>query len=182
MNYNEISKLVRGRENIELVEIYRSNIDELSSLGNVVAISGELLAYRNLVDFSCDGYKIICCKDITDIVVKEKNDALDFMDRIYKNEFTFEKFPFSDKIKSKTVLATHLISSKTPVTVECSFEDAIDYYVGWITDIKSNIITMQCFDGCGIMFKDKVRVNLDFVSAVTVGDRYTEYMSKYVKK
>ena len=56
-----------------------------------------------------------------------------------------------------------------------------DYYLGKIVSLTGNLATMQCFDGNGEIFKDKVRVNLDFVSMVTVGDRYTSTMAKYVK-
>ena len=179
----EIAKLVRGRENKELVEIFRSNIDELSYIGNVSAFSQQLLVFGNFVDFFFDGYRIIRCKDVTEIATKEKNDALLFMDKICKKEeLKLERCPFADKIKSWSTFFDYLISSKKAITLECSFEDATDYYVGWITQLNSNIATMQCFDGSGIMFKDKVKVNLDFVTAVTVGDRYTSYMSKYVSK
>ena len=180
MNSKEISKFIKGKENKELVEIYRGNIDEISMLGNVVSFSQLLFGFRNLVDFSFDGYKIVRCRDITEIITKDKNSSLNFMDMICKKELSFEPCMFSDRLKSWNCLFEYLINNKLPVTVECSFEDAIDYYVGWVLSINTNIVEMQCFDGSGILFKDKVKVNLDFVTCVTLGDRYTTFMAKYV--
>ena len=180
MNFKEITKFIKGKENRELVEIYRGYIDEFSLLGNVVGYSQTLLAIRNLVDFSNDGYKVIRCKDITEIVTKDKNSSLMFMDLIYKKEFSFEPCSFTERLKSWNCLVEYLISNNIPVTVECSFDDATDYYVGWLNSVNSNIAVMQCFDGSGVVFKDKVKINLDFVTAITIGDRYTNYMAKYV--
>ncbi len=180
MNFKEITKFIKGKENIELVEIYRGYIDDVSMLGNVSGYSQVLLAIRNLVDFTSDGYRVIRCKDITEIVTKDKNSSLAFMDMIYNKEIPSESCPFAERLKSWNCLVEYLISKKIPVTVECSFEDAIDYYVGWIESVNSNIAVMQCFDGSGELFKDKVKINLDFVTAITIGDRYTSFMAKYV--
>ena len=89
MNFKEITKFIKGKENKEIVEIYRGNIDEFSILGNVAGYSQVLLALRNLVDFLSDGYRVIRCKDITEIITKDKNNSLMFMDMIYKKEFSF---------------------------------------------------------------------------------------------
>ena len=180
MNFKEITKFIKGKENKELVELYRGYIDEFSLLGRVAGYSQVLLALKSLVDFSDDGYRVIRCKDITEIVTKDKNSSLAFMDKIYQKEFSFEPCPFTERLKSWNCLVEYLISSKIPVTVECSFEDATDYYVGWMESVSSNIALMQCFDGSGELFKDKVKINLDFVTAITIGDRYTSYMAKYV--
>ena len=90
------------------------------------------------------------------------------MDAPYRGE-TFQK------------LFSELAKSGESITVECNFEDAIDYYVGKVISLNGNLATMKCFDGSGVVFKDNVKINLDFVSMVTIGDRYTTTMAKYIK-
>lgn len=182
MNYKEISKAVANKLNIdELTEILRGGIDDISMLINVLSVSQELLYCQSVVDFSVVGYKIVRNKDITDITTCDKNDSLAFLNMIYNKEGLFPKQNMMIDIKSWNSTITALITKKIPVTVECAFDDAIDYYVGWIKSLSNNIATMQCFDGSGVMFKDEVKVNINFISQITFGDDYTCLMSKYAR-
>lgn len=182
MNYSEINKLISNKiKNNELIEIFRNEIDEISMLGNAVALSSALLCIDNFVDFKFDGVKIIRNKDISEIVICDNNPSLAFMNSVCKKEKLFpEKYPNFD-LKNWNGVFSKIYTDKIPVSVECAFEDAIDYYFGHVTGINSNLITMQCFDGGGKRFKDAVKVNLNFVSAVTIGDTYTTLMAKYAE-
>ena len=185
MNYKEISRVLNNKVNsADIIEVYRSNIDEISMLGQVVSLSSNLTMITNNYDFFDDGYKIIRNSDITEIVTSDKNDNLKFVSMIYRKEKLFLNHSecIIKDLKSWSSVFAALINAGVSVTVECNFEDAIDYYVGWITEIRNNIAVMRCFDGEGKLFKNSVSVNLDYVSAVTFGDRYTTVMSKYVSK
>lgn len=182
MNYNELNKLVNSKINSkELVEIFRYDIDEISALGQIVALSKDLLCYRAAADFYFDGYNIIRNKDVSEVILCDKNDNMNFISSIYRKENIFSELSFNYSVKSWGALFEELINSKIAISIECAFDDAIDYYLGWITGINNNIATVKCFDGSGYLFKDEIKVNLNFVSAVSIGNRYTEYMSKYVR-
>lgn len=182
MTFKEINKALASKiKSDELVEIFRSEIDEVSSLGNVVMLSQELLCFQNITDFCVDGYRIVCLKDITDISTCEKNDTLSFMNMIYKKERLFPESQAVIDAKSWNGVFKSLSLSKTAVTVECAFDDAIDYYFGWIKSVNDNVVTMQCFDGSGNRFKDEVKVNLNFVTQLMFGNKYIELMAKYVQ-
>ena len=183
MNPKEISRILNGKvKNNEIVEIFRETIDEFSLLANIVDISSSLVQFENISDFSVNGVKIIRKNDITNISTCDKNESLDFINRISCKENIFrDESRIKLNLKSFKDLFHNFVESKIAVTVECDFEDAIDYYVGWIKSVNQNIAVMQCFDGSGNMFVDEVKVNIDFVSSITFGDRYTHIMSKYVK-
>lgn len=182
MNYNELNRLVNSKINSkELVEIFRYDIDDVSALGQIAALSKDLLCYRAAVDFSFDGYKIIRNKDVSEVILCDKNDNMKFISSIYRKENIFSALSFNYPIKSWNSLFEELINSKIAMSIECAFDDAIDYYFGWVIGIDNNIATLKCFDGSGYLFKDETKINLNFVSAVSIGDRYTEYMCKYVR-
>ena len=183
MNYSEINKIISSKlKRNELAEFFRNEIDEISVLGNPVALSSSLLAFEIFSDFNFDGFKIIRNCDISDIITCDKNESLNFVNNICHKEKLFSDSANNLDIKNWNAVFTYIMNNKIPISVECSFEDAIDYYFGTIIQVRVNLVTMQCFDGSGIMFKDKIKVNLDFVSAVTIGDRYTSYMAKYAVK
>lgn len=183
MNPKEIVRVLNSKlKNNEIVEIFRESIDEFSMLTNIVDISSTLVQFDNISDFSMNGQKIVRLKDITSVSTCDKNESLSFINRISVKENIFSGSPKTQvNLKSFKDVFRDFVNLKIAVTVECNFEDAIDYYVGWIKSVNQNIATMQCFDGSGIMFADEVKVNIDFVSSLTFGDRYTHIMAKYVK-
>ena len=180
MNSKEIQKNINGQKN-KIIELVRAEVDELSMLIVPMYQGAELLCAKNAYDFAIDGFKFIRSKYVTDIITSDKNDTLSFLTDIYRKE---NLLPGGDSpIKADTfrTLFDELSKTGEAVTVECNFEEAIDYYVGRVVSVNGNIATMQCFDGSGVVFKDNVKVNLDFVSMVTLGDRYTTTMAKYIK-
>ena len=182
MNYKEVSKIVNTKINRnELVEIFRYDIDEMSVLAQVCSLSQDLMCCRFASDFSFDGYKIFRNKDISEIVLCDKNENMNFISSVFRREKLFINEEFEFNTKSWQALLKDLMQAKKAISIECSFEDAIDYYVGWITKIENNIITVRCIDGSGYIFKDEIKVNSDFISAISVNDRYTEYMAKYAR-
>lgn len=183
MTYKELNKVVCGKvKPDELVEIFRSGIDDFSALGNLISFSGELLCYMNVNDFFVDGYKIVRIRDITDVVTLDKNDSLNFLNMIYNSEKLFHEKNCDIDIKSWNIVFYQLLTQNIPVTVECTFDEAIEYYLGWVTSLDDNIAVMKCFDGSGNLFKDEIKINLNFVTQVTFKDKYTSLMSKYVSK
>ncbi len=179
MTSNEIQKNLKNQFG-KIVELTRAEVDELSMLVVPKYINGEFLCAELTNDFSTDGYRFIKNKYITEIFTSDNNETLAFYNRIYKSEklISSDKCPYNaDNFRT---LFDFFVKQAVPVCVECNFEDAIDYYFGRITDIKGNIATMKCFDGGGIVFKDEVKINIDFVSMISAGDRYTGIMSKYV--
>lgn len=183
MTPKEITKALTGSVNLsELAEVFRGEIDEVSLLGNVVSVSTELLCLESINDFSSNGYRIIRLKDVTDVSLANENDALRFMSTICKKENVFSSSKPDIDIKSWKSVFDFLKSSHLPVTVECSFDDAIDYYVGWVTLLDGSIATMKCFDGSGVIFEDDIKINLNFVSQVMVYEKYTTLTAKYINK
>ncbi len=183
MTPKEITKALTGSVNLsELAEIFRGEIDEVSLLGKVASVSNELVCLESINDFSSNGYRIIRLKDVTDVSLANENDALRFMTTICKKENVFSTSKPTIDIKSWISVFEFLKLSKLPVTAECSFDDAIDYYVGWVTSLDGSIATMKCFDGSGVMFEDDMKINLNFVSQVMVYERYTTLTAKYISK
>lgn len=180
MTSKEVKNNIKNQNN-KVIELVRAQIDEFSMLLIPQYTGSELLCAKFASDFMTDGYKFIKTKFVTDIITCEKNETLAFYNRIYSNENLLNGPQSPINADTFQELFKLLASSGEAVTVECNFEDAIDYYVGKVVSLNGNIATMQCFDGNGVLFKDNVRVNLDFVSMVTVGDRYTTTMAKYVK-
>lgn len=180
MTAKEIQKNIKN-QNQKIIEVFRSEVDELSTLLIPVYQSQEFLCAKYAADFACDGFRYIRSKFITDIVTGEQNETLAFFNTIYKKENIIDSSDAPYKSETFQKLFSELAKTGESVTVECNFEDAIDYYVGKVVSVTGNLATMKCFDGSGVVFKDNVKVNLEFVSMVTVGDRYTSIMSKYVK-
>ncbi len=179
MNLKEIQKNINGQKN-KIIELVRSEVDELSMLLSPMYAGTELLCAKNTYDFFADGTKYIRLKFITDIITDDKNETLGFFNTIYAGENLLNDLKIPYKADTFRELFSELAKSGKAVTVECNLEDAIDYYVGRVVSLNGNLAVMECFDGGGVVFKDKVKVNLDFVSMVTVDDRYTNTMSKYI--
>ncbi len=183
MTYKEITNALSSLVNSdELTEIFRGEIDEVSLLGNVISVSPELVCLESINDFTSNGYRIIKIKDITDVSLAQKNASLLFMNNICKKENVFSGIKPDIDIKSWSSVFTFLKASNLPVTVECAFDDAIDYYFGWVTSLDGSIATIKCFDGSGVMFEDDMKINLKFVSQVMVYERYTTLTAKYINK
>lgn len=180
MTAKEIQKAVKNQNN-KIIELVRNEIDEISMLLSPVYQGAELFCAKLVSDFQSDGYKFIRSKFISEIITAENNETLSFYNHICQNENLLNETKCSYNCDTFRKLFEELSKSGEAVTVECNFEDAIDYYVGKVVNLTGNLATMQCFDGAGVLFKDKVRVNLDFVSMVTLGDRYTKTMAKYIK-
>ncbi len=181
MTYKEITKaLPDALKKDELNEIFRGEIDEVSILGNVLDISPELLRLESINDFTSNGYRILRIKDITEVSGCDTNDALCFMNSICRKENVFSSEKPHIDIKSWSSVFEFLQKSQLPVTVECAFDDAIDYYVGWVTSLNGSIASMKCYDGSGVMFEDEMKINLSFVSQVMVYEKYTTLTAKYV--
>ena len=181
MTYKEIINTIGKKVNkSELAEVYRERIDEYSTLMNPIRISDKLFCGQYTNDFYVDGFKVFKNSDITAIDTCSINESLKFNNMIYNKKGLLGICNIDFDIKDFKSLFDYLKNNEITATVECSFEDAIDYYVGRITGIDKNIAVMQCFDGCGIKFKDAVRVNIDYVTGVSFGDRYTVYMSEFV--
>ena len=182
MNPKEVNKTIGSKlRGDELIEVFRSGIDEMSMLTNALYVSQELLYCHNITDFSVDGYRVVRLSDITDIVTCDKNESLRFMNYIYKKENLFPKDYSILESKSWSAVCKYLAGAKKAATVECTFDDAIDYYVGWIESVNGNIATMKCFDGGGTLFEQNQRINLDFVSQIIFDDKYSRLMAKYIK-
>ena len=183
MTQKEITKALSGSVNVcELAEVFRGEIDEVSLIGNIAAVSNDLVILESINDFSSNGYRIIRLKDVTDVSLAAENDALRFMSTICKKENVFSSSKPNIDIKSWKGVFDFLKSSNLPVTVECSFDDAFDYYVGWVTSLDGSIATMKCFDGSGVIFEDDMKINLNFVSQVMVYEKYTTLTAKYINK
>ena len=183
MTNKEIRKALSGSiASNELVEIFRGEIDEVSLLGNVASVSNDLVILESINDFSSNGYRIIRLKDVTNVSLVSENDALRFMNTICKKEDVFSHSKPNININSWASVFSFLQCSELPVTVECAFDDAIDYYVGWITSLDGSITTMKCYDGSGVMFEDDMKINFNFVSQVMVYEKYTTLTAKYIKK
>ncbi len=180
MTSKEIQKAINGHKG-KIAELFRAQVDELSMLVSPIYCTAELLCVKNAYDFCIDGVKYIRSKLVTDIITGENNETLSFFSDIYSGEKLLPSMDVPYKADNFRTLFDELAKSGEAVTVECNFEDAIDYYVGRVVSLSGNLAAMQCFDGGGVVFKDKIKVNLDFVSMVTVGDRYTSTMAKYVK-
>ena len=179
MTLKEIQKSIKNR-NKKIIELVRAEVDEISMLVVPEYANGELMCAKYVSDFATDGFKFIRNKLVSDIITDEKNETLEFFNSVCQKEgvFNYDKCTYS--VDSFRKLFEELVKSGDAVTIECNFEDAIDYYVGKVVNLTGNLATMQCFDGSGVLFKDKVRVNVDFVSMITLGDRYTSVMAKYV--
>jgi len=181
MNKKELLKPLKNKlNNSELTEIFRYSIDDCSMLVSFVAVSDQLSLVCQTSEFSFDGYRIVRNSDISEISTSDKNDNLKFVNMIYSKEKIFCKNP-DVKIDSWLTIFDKLVKSGKAVMVECSFDDAIDYYFGKVKSVSGNIIQLECFDGAGVLFNDIVKLNTDFVSSVTFDDRYTTLMSKYIK-
>lgn len=180
MNSKEIQKSLNGQKN-KIIELVRAEVDELSMLLSPLFSGAELLCAKNVYDFSVDGTKYIRLKFVTDIITADKNESLAFYNKIYKRENLLNDLSAPYRAENFRDLFDELVKSGEAVTVECNLEDAIDYYVGRVVSLNGNLATMECFDGGGVIFNEKIKVNLDFVSMVTVGDRYTATMAKYVE-
>ncbi len=179
MTSNEIQKNLKNQFS-KVVELVRAEVDELSMLVVPKLLNGEFLCGELTNDFSADGYRFIKNKYVSEIFTADNNETLAFYNKIYKFEKLIDggKCPYNaDNFRA---LFDLFVKNASVICVECNFDDAIDYYFGRVTDVKGNIATMKCFDGGGVVFKDEVKLNIDFVSMVSVGDRYTSVMSKYV--
>ena len=170
MTAKDIQKAIKNQKN-NLLELVRYEIDEMSMLLSPVYQGAELFCAKLVSDFAADGFKFIRSKFITEIITAEKNETLSFYNHICQKENFLKETQCTYNCDTFRKLFEELVKSGEAVTVECNFEDAIDYYVGKVVDLTGNLATMQCFDGAGVLFKDKVRVNLDFVSMVNIGDR-----------
>lgn len=180
MNKKELLKPLKNKtNNKELTEIFRYNIDDCSMLVSFNSISEELSLVFQTGEFCFDGCKILRNSDISEICTFEKNENLKFVNSIYSKEKLFPK-RIDMNIDSWNTVFSYFKTSGKVVMVECSYDDAIDYYFGKVVAVNGNIIQMQCFDGAGVLFNDIVRVNLDYVSSVTFDDRYTSVISKYI--
>ncbi len=162
-----------------LCAVNRDLIDYLSIYGYPVSITKSLVALRFVYDFAPDGIKIVRTQDITEAFCGE---AEAFCDKIVKmeNQSLALDVPALDLHSMKT-LCTDLQKCGQVVHVDCEGYDESQFYVGKIVSVSDKTAEVLCFDGLGVWDKKPTTVEYKKITCITVGSRYADTISKYLK-
>lgn len=162
-----------------LCAVNRDLIDYLSIYGYPISVTKNLVALRFVYDFVPDGIKIIRTQDITEAFCGE---AEAFCDRIVKAENTALNLEAPAlNLHSMKTLCADLQKSGQVVHVDCEGYEESQFYVGKIVSVSEKAAEVLCFDGLGIWEKKATTVDYKKITCITVGSRYADTISKYLK-
>lgn len=162
-----------------LVKIYRGNIEEYFLLGYPLRYNENIILLHYAYDIMLDGYKIIRAKDITDF--DNKSEDMKFLNYIYKSESIVPFFPKGFENVENLKDALNVLKEKEIVcVVEREIKEEF-FEIGKITNISEDTISLQCFDSKCEVYENKKVINIEDITNISFGGRYSEIMGKYVK-
>lgn len=175
----QLAILEQALEEKSLCAVNRDMIDYLSIYGYPVSVTKNLVALRFVYDFAPDGIKIVRTQDITEAFCDE---AEQFNDRIVKAENAeLDLNPPALNLASMKTLCTDLKASGHIAAIACEGYEESLFYVGKVVEAGDKHADVLCFDGLGVWDKAPIRLEYKKITCISVGSRYVETISKYLK-
>ena len=156
--------------------------DEMSLGGFILQQSDNFLLIQVEEEFFLNGYAIIRTEDIDEIICE---DGENMLQQILEKEGVIEEsygIDYELKMKSWKTIFKHLQELDIHAIVECEDLDEPLFVIGPIEKIGKEKLQIRYYSPSAILEKETTKINMDDITMVKFGDRYSTIYRKYLKE
>jgi len=163
---------------IDLVKIYRKNIEDYSIIGYPLIYNKDIVLLNYAYDIMLDGYKLIKTNDITNI--EQNSENVKFLSNIYRSENITPVFPQGfENVETLRDVIKILKEKETVCIIENETKED-SFGIGRVTSLSNDVVSLLGFDSKCIVDDGVTAFRIPDITTVSFGGRYTEIMGKYV--
>ena len=165
------------------VKILRFVADDETSLGGFVLQQSEgFLLLQVEEEFLLNGYAIVRTEDIDEIICEDGQHKL--QEILEKEGITEKSYGINHELKMKSwkSIFKHLQELDIHVIVECEDLDEPLFVIGPIEKIGKEKLQIRYYSPSAILEKETTKINMDDITMVKFGDRYSTIYRKYLKE
>lgn len=141
-------------------------------------ICGNVVVVRFTGDFEYNGFRAVSFDDISGT---EYGETEKFYEKIHREKAEYDcQMPDFQGAEGFGGILRVLMDKDITVVVECELQED-GYYMGKVTAVDEDTVTMRCFDGCANWFEEPVTIDLDSITMLTFLDRYSTILAQYAK-
>jgi hypothetical protein len=156
--------------------------DEMSLGGFILQQSDDFLLIQVEEEFLLNGYAIIRTEDIDEVICE---DGENMIQEILEGEEIVKKSYGIDhelKMKSWKTIFKNLQELDFHVSVECEDLDEPTFIIGPIEKIGKEKLHVRYYSPSAILEKETTKINLEDITLIKFGDRYSTIYRKYLKE
>jgi hypothetical protein len=180
MNKELLIKLENLVIDSSICSIKREKIDTYYMHGFILKCNDCCILLEYEDNFQMDGYKIIRTKDVTEVRYGEREA---FVENILCNEGIIRgtKQPQLTNLENLKDILLQFADNKENIIIECETNENNNFLIGKVIMCGKNTFSFLNFDMLGYWDKKPTTVFYSKVTCITIGGRYLEIISKYIK-
>jgi len=150
------------------------------STGYIIKHSKNFLLLQDIENFNTKGFDIIQISKITEI---RYNNYDAFYDKIFELEGEKKNLGFEKEIEllNWETIFKSLQNIFSAIIIECESPKHDSFTIGPIVKVTSKSVFIRYFNPEGILEKVLTKIKFKHITKITLGDRYTELFSKYLR-
>jgi hypothetical protein len=151
------------------------------SNGYIVDFSKDFILLQETDDFELNGYSVFPIKSIAEIQFNNKDK---YYDKIMHLEGLADKVVNKHKIdlSSWTSIFKSIKLLGLNAVIENEDPDDKSFDIGPLTKVTKTAVYIRYFDSQGYLDKEPTRISFDQITIVKFDERYTNVISKYLRK
>lgn len=164
----------------QIVRFARRDIDSDYIYGIPLLLQKELVLVQFICDFTIDGYKILCLRDITEVYCSEEEIVYK---KIMEQEGIFKEAVISqiENFINWKGLFEFLKKKYRAVIIECEELGEEDFYIGRVVEATETEVKILYYDTMYRWNEVPDIIRYDSITLVSFGDRYSTISSKYCR-
>jgi len=169
-------------KNKSYVKIYRTVCEKEENLsGFILGMSKKCLFLQLDNEFSLDGYAVIRLDDFDSIrhsSYERTQRKIISSEGLLADGYGFEK---DLPLKDWTDILKALKKYDIHVIIENIRNGELDFWIGQVTRVSAKSVSIHNYDPDGNLDEKPTAINLDTISILKFGDRYSTIFRKYLK-
>ena len=175
---HQLAKHQKGRH---LVSIHRSEIDENSIQGLILASSEDLVVFQYVYDFNLDGLMVLRVADITEV----RHSATDkFQKGLLEQDGLMQRVPFGadfDLRNWKSVI-TQLSKEYPLMILECEALEEADFAIGRVLKTTQTGVQFLFFSGAANWAEKPEILKFKDITCCQVGTNYVNVYQRHFER
>jgi hypothetical protein len=176
-----VHQLAKHQKSRNLVSIHRSEIDDNSIQGFILASSEELVVLQYVYDFNLDGLMVLRVADITEV----RHSTTDkFQKGLLEQEGLMQRVPFGadfDLRNWKSVIAQ--LSKEYPLMIlECEALEETDFAIGRVLKTTQASVQFQYFSGAANWAEEAETLKFKDITCCQVGTNYVNVYQRHFER
>lgn len=164
----------------QIVRFAREDIDSDYIYGIPLLLQNELVLVQFICDFTIDGFKVLCLRDITEVYRSEEEIVYK---KIMEQEGIFKEavVPQIENFINWKGLFEYLKKKYRSVIIECEELGEEDFYIGKVVEATETEVKILYYNTMYRWNKVPDKIQYDSITLVSFGDRYSTISSKYCR-